>query len=181
VLFRNPEQYTQREIDRANIGAGILFNFLAHKSDYSLKQKIRNFSKDEKVLLIEFITDIESDNKFWHGRIKPMLMDANRFSSSQSEFGSSTRATKHSKFQKIKAALPPLEQLVERYAPLTKAGHDKLKAMCPIGNHDRKSPSFVIYLNTQSFHCFGCKKSGDNISFIRLMTEAGLWQKKVAV
>ncbi len=179
MLFHNPEQYTQREIDRANVGAGIVVTLVATKSDYSLKQNIRNLSKDDKELLAEFIAEIETDNKFWHGRIKPMLVNANR--SSQSEFGSSARTSQHSKFQEIKKNLPPLVQLVERYAPLKKAGHDKLKAMCPIGNHDRKSPSFTVYLETQSFHCFGCKKSGDNISFIRLMTEAGLWKKEVQV
>ena len=181
MLFHDPEQYTQREIDRANVGAGIVFTFVSARSDFSLKQKIRNLSKYDKELLAEFISHIESHNKFWHGRIKPMLVNANRFSSSQSESGSSARTTKHSKFQVIKKNLPPLVQLVERYTPLKNAGHNKLKAMCPIGLHDRKSPSFTVYLETQSFHCFVCKKSGDNISFIRLMTEAGLWQKKVQV
>lgn len=40
----------------------------------------------------------------------------------------------------------------------------RIAAACPF--HDEKIPSFVIYKNTNSFHCFSCKESGDAISFI---------------
>jgi len=39
----------------------------------------------------------------------------------------------------------------------------RLKGLCPF--HNEKSPSFVLY--GDSFYCFGCKKSGDAITFVR--------------
>jgi len=41
--------------------------------------------------------------------------------------------------------------------------------MCPTG-HDRKSPSFQLYYDTDSFFCFGCGASGDVPGFIALWT-----------
>jgi DNA primase len=36
---------------------------------------------------------------------------------------------------------------------------------CPF--HDDKTPSMQIYPNTNTFHCFGCGKTGDTIEFIQ--------------
>jgi len=36
--------------------------------------------------------------------------------------------------------------------------------LCPF--HDEKNPSFNVYSETQTWHCFGCEKSGDVISFV---------------
>lgn len=38
------------------------------------------------------------------------------------------------------------------------------KALCPF--HSEKSPSFIVYPNTQSFYCFGCQVGGDAITFL---------------
>lgn len=46
---------------------------------------------------------------------------------------------------------------------LKKSG-DKLSGKCPF--HNEKLGSFFIYLNTNTFHCFGCGKTGDVITFI---------------
>jgi len=37
---------------------------------------------------------------------------------------------------------------------------------CPF--HDDKAPSLKVYTNTNTFHCFGCGKAGDQIEFIQL-------------
>ena len=41
---------------------------------------------------------------------------------------------------------------------------DKCKAKCPF--HSDTDPSFVVYPETQSFYCFGCKEGGDAYSFV---------------
>src|SRR3989304_10496122 len=42
--------------------------------------------------------------------------------------------------------------------------HDML--CCPF--HEEKKPSLKVYPKTDSFHCFGCGKTGDVIEFIQL-------------
>src|SRR5437867_3997308 len=48
---------------------------------------------------------------------------------------------------------------------LTRAGRN-LKCCCPF--HNEKTPSFSINPEGQYFHCFGCGKSGDIFTFVRL-------------
>src|SRR5882757_7130020 len=48
--------------------------------------------------------------------------------------------------------------------PLKRAGANFV-ALCPF--HKEKSPSFNVNPHKQIFHCFGCHKGGDVISFIR--------------
>jgi DNA primase len=40
------------------------------------------------------------------------------------------------------------------------------KTCCPF--HQEKTPSFTVYPKTNTFHCFGCDRSGDTIEFIQL-------------
>jgi DNA primase len=54
--------------------------------------------------------------------------------------------------------------LIESYIPVKRAGSG-FQALCPF--HNEKSPSFNINPGRQFFHCFGCKKSGDAITFVR--------------
>lgn len=37
--------------------------------------------------------------------------------------------------------------------------------LCPF--HNEKTPSFTVYLNTQSYYCFGCGVGGDVITFVK--------------
>ena len=37
--------------------------------------------------------------------------------------------------------------------------------LCPF--HNEKTPSFTVYVNTQSYYCFGCGSGGDVITFIK--------------
>ncbi|MEA1885136.1 MAG: DNA primase [Thermotogota bacterium] len=54
--------------------------------------------------------------------------------------------------------------LIASYIELQKSGRN-YKALCPF--HQEKTPSFYIYENTQSYHCFGCGASGDIFSFVQ--------------
>ncbi|MDP6824569.1 MAG: DNA primase, partial [Dehalococcoidales bacterium] len=53
--------------------------------------------------------------------------------------------------------------VVSQYVALKKAGGN-LTGLCPF--HNEKNPSFFVYLEQQSWHCFGCNTGGDVLSFI---------------
>lgn len=55
-------------------------------------------------------------------------------------------------------------KLISRYTPLRRMGNS-FKACCPF--HNEKTPSFTVDPNKQLFHCFGCGKGGNAITFLR--------------
>lgn len=57
-----------------------------------------------------------------------------------------------------------IEQLIGGYVPLKRSGRN-LTGLCPF--HSEKSPSFVVYNDSQSYFCFGCGAGGDAISFVK--------------
>ncbi len=55
-------------------------------------------------------------------------------------------------------------EVISSYAALKKAGRN-YKGICPF--HAEKTPSFVVFPDTQSWHCFGaCGTGGDVFSFV---------------
>ncbi len=62
----------------------------------------------------------------------------------------------------IKERLDVVE-VVGSKVQLRQAGRN-FKGLCPF--HNEKTPSFVVFPDSQSYHCFGCGKSGDIFSFM---------------
>ncbi|MGB6058780.1 MAG: DNA primase [Microthrixaceae bacterium] len=54
--------------------------------------------------------------------------------------------------------------LISGYTPLKRVGQ-RWSGLCPF--HTEKSPSFSVDATSGLYHCFGCKASGDAITFVR--------------
>lgn len=66
------------------------------------------------------------------------------------------------RIEAVKAAWP-----IERFCidllgvHLQRSGRNRWKAECPLPGHDDRSPSFVVYGESDSTWCFGCNRGGD--------------------
>ena len=69
------------------------------------------------------------------------------------------------RIQRIKDSMP-IAEVIGQYVNLRPSGRTLL-GHCPF--HDDRTPSFVIYPHSETFHCFGCRAHGDVISFIQQM------------
>ena len=67
-----------------------------------------------------------------------------------------------STIEAIKAATD-LVALVEQDVKLERAGR-LYRGLCPF--HQEKTPSFVVFPETGTWHCFGCGKGGDAVSYL---------------
>ncbi len=56
-----------------------------------------------------------------------------------------------------------IESIISSYVSVKRQGRNRA-CLCPF--HSEKTPSMVVYNDTQSFYCFGCGAGGDVISFI---------------
>jgi DNA primase len=63
----------------------------------------------------------------------------------------------------VRAAVDMVE-LVSQYTPLRKVG-SRYTGRCPF--HDERTPSFSVNAVDKLYHCFGCGKGGDAITFVR--------------
>ncbi|GHO44254.1 DNA primase [Ktedonospora formicarum] len=62
----------------------------------------------------------------------------------------------------IKAKVDIVEE-ISLIVTLQKSGKS-LKGLCPF--HNERTPSFYVYPETQTWHCFGCNEGGDIFSFV---------------
>jgi DNA primase len=60
-------------------------------------------------------------------------------------------------------SLSPIAHIVGQYVQLRPSGNN-LVGLCPF--HEDRVPSFTVYPATGTFHCYGCGKHGDVISFV---------------
>lgn len=70
----------------------------------------------------------------------------------------------------VDAANLAVADVIGRYVQLKKSGPE-FKACCPF--HNESTPSFTVVPAKQMWHCFGCGKGGDAVSFVQEITGAG--------
>jgi DNA primase len=54
-------------------------------------------------------------------------------------------------------------EIIGQHVQLRKTGRS-FKGLCPF--HQEKTPSFIVFPDSQNFHCFGCGAGGDVFSFV---------------
>jgi DNA primase len=69
------------------------------------------------------------------------------------------------RLQRVKSELP-IDQIISKYVQLRPSGKN-LVGRCPF--HDDRTPSFTVYLDSNTYHCFGCRAHGDAVAFVRAM------------
>jgi hypothetical protein len=57
-----------------------------------------------------------------------------------------------------------IADIVSQYVQLKKSGK-AYSGLCPF--HKERHPSFFVFPDTQSYHCFGCQAHGDVFSFLQ--------------
>ena len=57
-----------------------------------------------------------------------------------------------------------IADVIGTYVTLKRSGSNMM-GLCPF--HNEKTPSFVVFRNTQTFYCFGCGAAGDVVTFVR--------------
>ncbi|MBA2707562.1 MAG: hypothetical protein H0U59_07145 [Gemmatimonadaceae bacterium] len=55
----------------------------------------------------------------------------------------------------------PLENFCDRYGPILRWTGKTLTGRCPLPDHHDKTPSFHVYPQQNTWHCFGCNRGGD--------------------
>lgn len=61
----------------------------------------------------------------------------------------------------------PIERVIGARGVVLRRRGRRLVGHCPF--HDDEHPSLIVYPETESFYCFGCRTGGDVITFVRRM------------
>ena len=105
--------------------------------------------------------DLNRRYKFWTPYVLPILekkLKTYRKSTSQTSMA----------YAKIKEQYT-VEVLAEIHTKLGRVSGNKRSGVCPL--HKDTDPSFTVYLDTNSFYCFGCHRGGDTITLFYALRE----------
>ena len=134
-----------------------------------IKQYIRSLEEYEQVLLGEWITSYCSDNKVWYGFVWKLILDSlNEQYASRSPNSTTGTARGGIDFAKAKQEIKCENVALKNGVELKSIGN-RMVAICPFQSDTQ--PSFYIYLDTNSFYCFGCQTGGDSITLLDLFNQ----------
>lgn len=103
---------------------------------------------------------------------RPRLSDSINGMKMHRNFGKARNRISSSQVKEAKDY--PIEDIASDHITLKRNGYDRLVGLCPF--HDEKTPSFTIYLKSNTFYCFGCSKHGDGITLIRELEDLSFGQ-----
>src|SRR5215211_74571 len=72
----------------------------------------------------------------------------------------------------------PLETVAAKATTLTPSGGGKAKGLCPLPDHQEKTPSFYVYPNDR-WWCFGCGRGGDVVALYASVNDFGALREAV--
>lgn len=124
---------------------------------------VKTYPADELFSILHEAIEEQADKEWFE---KKWLVDGKlplkRYKEKEKKYFNLMSTIRKHQRNMIKKNIPIIE-IAQEYGLDVKGN----KCVCPF--HDDKDPSLVFYPLTNSFHCFGCKKAGDVISFIRRM------------
>jgi len=86
-------------------------------------------------------------------------------------------STEREQIERIKHAVP-IERVVGAYLELRRSGIT-LVGICPF--HEDHTPSFTVYTETGTFHCYGCRAHGDVLKFLQMVKHLSFNQALAAL
>lgn len=136
------------DIARRNLS--MLKKEVAHYKDDLLDVFNSDYTEEQKVLSKTFIKFFMSQN--------PKIKQINRL---EQYLKLIKTPDSNQKLDIPKAKLVPIQSLHDFQKQ--KLSYRRMRVICPF--HDDKDPSLVIYLESNTWHCFTCGVGGDSISF----------------
>ena len=139
------------------------------KRNQLIKIYINKLEEYQRVLIGEWITSYATDNKVWYGFIWKLILDSlNEQYASRSPNSITGTARRGIDFQKAKQEIKCEDVALKNGMELKPIGN-RMVGICSF--HADTQPSFYIYLETNSFYCFGCQTGGDSITLLDLFNQ----------
>jgi len=130
-----------------------------------LKTFIEGMYKPLALLLEEWGLPSLEGSGFWRGEVLPLL--EKRLAPRRT-----FRTGNVTAFKAVKSEVDIVD-ISAQYTDLTKASNH-YRGLCPL--HAEKTPSFVVYPDSQRWQCYGaCAEGGDVISLTQRLMETGKW------
>lgn len=82
--------------------------------------------------------------------------------------------------EKIKAEVD-IVTVAQGYGQFRSVGSARWKGRCLAPDHEDKTPSMSVKVDTQTFRCFGCGAYGDVIDLVKLVEGGETWEAMVAL
>ena len=139
-----------------------------------VKTFINRLPDYQRLSIAQWITSHVPEDNFWYQQVYGLVLESlvheYMMKAPENKIKIFKQARPKNKFdyQRAKQDLK-CEELAEKYGvALKQTGSNLMTGICPF--HEDTDPSFTIYLNSNSFYCFGCHIGGDSIALLKNFT-----------